>query len=292
MEIGIGLPAVIPDTPGKLILDWARRADMGPFSSLGLVDRLVYPNYSPLITLAGAAGVTMRIRLMTTVLIAPMYNTGILAKELASLDALSEGRLTVGLGIGSRKDDFLAAPASFEDRGKRFERQLEEMKRIWAGEPLNAQVGPIGPPPVQPGGPPILIGGRSLVALQRVARYGVGFISGGGGPAAARQGYEIAEKAWRDQKRSGKPRFVACTYYGIGPNAVNDAREYIFHYYGAEFGERMLPSIPTSPNAIKETIRAFAGIGVDELILWPTAAYVEQVPQMADLVSEFVPTQP
>ena len=289
MEIGIGLPAVIPETPGGLILNWARRADVGPFSSLGLVDRLVYSNYSPLIALAGASGATGRIRLMTAVLLVPLYNTGVLAKELASLDALSNGRLTVGMGIGSRKDDFLAAPASFEDRGKRFERQIEEMKRIWKGERLNDEVGPIGPEPVQPGGPPILIGGRSSAALQRVARLGDGFISGSGGPAAARQAYDVVEKAWRGQKRSGKPRFVACTYYGFGPTADLDAREYIIHYYGFELGERMLPSIPTTPDKIKDTIRAYNDIGVDELILWPTATYVEQVPRMADLVSQFAP---
>ena len=291
MEIGIGLPAVIPDTPGKLILDWAWRADAGPFSSLGLVDRLVYPNYSPLITLAGAAGITLRIRLMTTVLLAPLYNTGILAKELASLDALSSGRLTVGLGIGSRKDDFLAAPASFEDRGKRFDAQLAELKRIWRGDRLSAEVGPIGPEPVQPGGPPILIGGRSPVALQRVARYGVGFISGGGGPAAARQGYEIAAKAWSNQGRSGRPRFVACTYYGIGPNAVDRAREYLLHYYGPQYGQMLLQSVPTTPDQIKDTIRAFADVGAYELILWPTTMDLEQVDPMADLVSGFVSPQ-
>ena len=292
MEIGIGLPAVIPDVPGKLILDWAQRADTGPFSSLGLIDRLVYPNYSPLIALTGAGAVTLRIRLMTTVLLAPLFNTGVLAKELASIDALTGGRLTVGVGIGSREDDFLAAPASFKDRGKRFDHQLAEMKRIWAGDRLSAEVGPIGPTPVQPGGPPILIGGRSPVALQRVARYGVGFISGGGGPAAARQNYDIAEKAWRDQGRSGRPRFVACTYYGLGPTATNDAREYIIHYYGPQYGQMLLQSLPTTPDQIKDTIRAFADIGADELILWTTAMYVEQVPQMADLVSEFVSPQP
>ena len=109
MQIGIGLPANIPGVQGKLILDWAKKADSGPFSSLGLIDRLVYPNYEPLIAFAAAAGVTQRIRLMTTVLLAPLRNTAILAKQAASLDALSGGRLTLGLAIGGREDDFHAA---------------------------------------------------------------------------------------------------------------------------------------------------------------------------------------
>ena len=70
MNIGIGLPATIPWTNAPLILEWAKRADSTPFSSLGILDRLVYPNYEPLITLAAAAAVTERVRLMTTVLIA------------------------------------------------------------------------------------------------------------------------------------------------------------------------------------------------------------------------------
>src|SRR3954471_5892633 len=127
MDIGIGLPATIPGTKGSLILEWAKQADSGPFSSLGILDRLVYPNYEPLITLAAAAAVTERVRLMTTVLIAPLRGAGVLAKQAATIDALSSGRLTLGLGVGAREDDFRFAPASFHDRGRRFEEQLKLM---------------------------------------------------------------------------------------------------------------------------------------------------------------------
>ncbi len=143
MQIGIGLPATIPGVQGKHILDWAKKVDTGPFSSLSILDRLVYPNYEPLITLAAVAGATQRVRLVTTVLLAPLRNTAILAKQAASLDALSGGRLTLGLGIGSREDDFRAAHAGFHNRGKHFEEQLATMKRIWSGQPLADNVGPV-----------------------------------------------------------------------------------------------------------------------------------------------------
>src|SRR3712207_4046314 len=161
MDIGIGLPATIPGTRASLVLNWAKRADSGPFSSLGILDRLVYPNYEPLITLAAAAAVTDRVRLMTTVLIGPLRGAGVLAKQAATIDALSGGRLTLGLGVGGREDDFDAAPASFHDRARRFEEQLDLMKRIWSGGPVSEEIGRVGPPPEQAGGPQLLIGGYS-----------------------------------------------------------------------------------------------------------------------------------
>src|ERR671921_1699078 len=181
MDIGIGLSATIPGTRGSLILDWAKRADSGPFSSLGILDRMVYPNYEPLITLAAAAAVTSRVRLMTTVLLAPLRRAGVLAKQAATIDALSGGRLTLGLGVGGREDDFKAAPASFHDRARRFEQQLDLMKRIGSGEPVSDEVGPVGPPPAQAEGPELLIGGYSAVPIRRVGGWGGGGISRGGG---------------------------------------------------------------------------------------------------------------
>ncbi len=165
MKIGIGLPA-IPGTSGKMILDWAKLADQGPFSSLAMIDRIVYGNFEPMTALAAAAGVTERIRLITTILLAPTRNGGILAKQAATPDAISGGRLTLGMGVGAREDDFKAAPAPFSSRGRRFDEQLERMKRIWSGEPVGHSVGPVGPSPVQPGGPEILIGAFAPVALE------------------------------------------------------------------------------------------------------------------------------
>ena len=147
MQIGIGLPATIPGVTAPEILAWARRADAGPFSSLGIIDRLVYGNFEPLITLAAVAGATQRIRLMPSVLLAPLRSAALLAKEAATLDALSGGRLTLGLGVGSRELDFHAAGTSFTDRGRLFDDHLATMKRVWAGEAMADEIGAIGPEP-------------------------------------------------------------------------------------------------------------------------------------------------
>ena len=135
MKIGIGLPRIFPPGDGALILEWARRAEAASFSCIATLDRLVYPNHDPLMLLAAAAAATRRIRLMTSIVIAPLRNAGVLAKQAATLNALSGGRLSLGLGVGNRRDDFRAAPASFHDRGRRFDEQLALIERIWSGRP-------------------------------------------------------------------------------------------------------------------------------------------------------------
>src|SRR5579871_2980216 len=109
MQIGIGLPNAVPGTDGPRLIEWARRADAGPFTSLGVLDRLAYASYDPLTALAAAAAVTRRVRLVTMIVIGPLRNTLLLAKAAASVDALSGGRLTLGLAVGARRDDYEAA---------------------------------------------------------------------------------------------------------------------------------------------------------------------------------------
>jgi len=288
MKIGIGLPASIPGVSGERILEWAKKADSGPFSSLGIIDRLAYPNFEPLITLAAAAGATRRIRLMTTVLIAPLRNAGMLAKQAASLDALSGGRLTLGLGVGAREDDFRAAPAEFHNRGRRFEEELTFMKRIWSGQPLDTNIGSVGPKPVRQGGPEVLIGGYSPAAIKRVGRWGDGIILGGSSnPDVGRQFYAVAEEAWKAENRPGKPRLVACMYYGLGPNAAERAGAYIRNYYAfaGQRAEFIASSIPSTPEAIKRAMQTFSDIGADEMVFWACIPDLDQVDRLAELVS-------
>ena len=151
MRIGVGLPTSTPGvrgapgntaTRGPELVEWARRAEAGPFTSLGVVDRLVYDSTDPLVALAAAAAVTTRVRLVTMVVIGPIRPPAVLAAQAASLDALSEGRLTLGVSLGARRDDYTAAGAEWTDRGRRLSDQLAVMREIWEDD----QSGP-GPPP-------------------------------------------------------------------------------------------------------------------------------------------------
>ena len=182
MDIGIGLPSTIPGIPGRLILDWAHAAEQAGFSSLGTLDRLVYANLETVPALAAVAAVTERIGLTTAILIGPYRGNGaLLAKQLATVDAIAGGRLQVGIAVGGRADDFEATGSVFAERGRAFDAQLAELQAVWAQQPRGF-AGPIGPAPVRPGGPPLLIGGNAPAAFRRLTEYGAGWIMGGGGP--------------------------------------------------------------------------------------------------------------
>ena len=210
LDVGIGLPTLIPDIEGKTLVDWAVRAEEAVFSTLGTVGRLVYPNYDDLIALAAAAAVTARIRLTTSVLVAPPHaNVALLAEQAASLDRLSGGRLVLGVGTGGRDDDFTASGLPTAGRGRRLAAQIEEMKRIWSGEKRDP-AGPVGPPPVREGGPELLIGATSA---EMVKGYVAGFEQSGCdelifAPGSSRR---IRSPCSPRRSRNAKPRRRWCT---------------------------------------------------------------------------------
>jgi len=191
MDIGIGLPSTVPGAPGSEITGWARAAEAAGFSTLGTLDQVVFDNYDPLPVLAAAAAVTDRIGLMTSILIAPYRGNGaLLAKQLASVDRLSNGRLTVGIAVGTRRDDYDVTGSPYDGRGRAMDDLLSRMQSIWADDRSDSAA--IGPEPVRRGGPPLLIGGTGRAALCRVAEFGSGWIAGGGDPAAFA---EVAQSA-------------------------------------------------------------------------------------------------
>jgi probable F420-dependent oxidoreductase len=281
MHIGIGLPDPVPGTPGSTLVEWARRAEQRGFSGLATIDRIVYPSYESLVALSAAAAVTERIRLLTNVLLGPTRNPVLLAKEAASIDQLSGGRLTLGLGVGSRPDDYEAAGQEFKSRGRRWDRDLELMHRVWRGEIVGGAQHPVGPPPVNGKAVPILIGGMSDKAIERTVRWGIGWTVGGAPPEVGGPFAERVRAAWKEAGRDGEPRIVGLTYFGLRQDAVEKATEYFGHYYG-ETGKQFAPAIPTTAEALRERAKKFEEFGFDELFVDPTVADLEEIDRAAD----------
>src|SRR5688572_27662898 len=230
MDVGIGLPSTIRGATGAQIVEWARRAEARGFSSLGTIDRIVYDNYEPLIALAAAAAVTERIRLATTILIAPYRANGALvAKQAASVDRLSNGRLVVGAAVGGREDDYVASGVDFHRRGRIFDEMLHQWGDVWAGESFDT-VGAIGPRPPR-GRPPLFVGGTADAAFRRAARYGEGWIHGGGPPDQFIANAAKVREAWEAAGREGAPRLMALGYYALGERADDATDRYLRDYY-------------------------------------------------------------
>ncbi|MEC3951617.1 LLM class flavin-dependent oxidoreductase [Nocardia sp. CDC153] len=282
MHIGLGLPISDP----AALFDWARRADAGPFSTLGLLDRLVYDNPEPLVTLGVLAGATERIRLQTEVLIAPLRDPALLAKQAATLDVLSGGRFTLGLGVGGRADDHEASGTELRSRGRRLDQQIELMRALWAGKPFSDSCGPIGPAPRTAGGPELLFGGFQPAALDRVGRWGGGFLAAAA-PSWAGGLFETVRRSWSEHGRSGAPRIVAQVNVALGAqDVIDDARASMGAYY--EFSGRadyLVAGMLTTPGEIRDAIAQFGDLGADEVMLYCYGRAADQVDRLADVIS-------
>lgn len=288
MRIALGLPSRIASTDGNVIIEWSARADRGPFSSVVVTDRVVAAALEPLAVLAVAAGATRRVRLMTSVVIGPTRETTLLARQAASIDALSGGRLTLGLGIGVRENDYQATGFDFRRRGRRFDEQLPILRRLWRGEPLSAETGPIGPASTRTAGPELLIGGYVPAVARRIAECGDGYMApGGGDPESLMQMWQRIGIAWKEAGRQGQPRWVGASYYALGPAARDQATSYIKANYGynPELAERRLRGIPATVEGVESAIKRQAEMGVDEFILRPCAAELDQLDRLAEIAA-------
>ena len=280
MDIGIGLPNAVRGVERQGIVDWATRAEAAGFASLGTLDRIAYPNYESIVVLAAAAAVTERIRLVTDILILPLRtNTALFAKQTATIDALSGGRLELGLAVGGRKDDYELSGADFGSRGASFDRQLAQLTELWAGDA-------VGPDPANGTRPGLLIGGQSDKAFQRAAKYADGWTMGGGGPDAFTASLGKLKAAWSEAGRDGEPRTSALFYFSLGPDAENVAARNLGDYYSflSDYAQRIVQSAAKDAATLNGYVSAFEQAGVDEIICFPASSDPAQVELLAEAV--------
>jgi len=282
MDIGIGLPNTLA-VPGTVIAEWARRAEARGFTALATIDRIVYPTFDSLTSLAVAAGATSTIGLLTDILLGPVYPPVLLAKTTASLAAMSGGRLTLGIAVGGRPDDYAAVDRPFARRGRLMDETLDLLTRAWAGENVTGDDFPVTPD-VPGSRVPILVGGTTDAAVRRVVAYGDGWTAGGGGPAMAAPLVDKVRQAWQEAGREGEPRIAALVYYGLGDTEASQAS--LLRYYGflGDWAKAISDGAVRTPQAAKDIARDFAGIGMTEVHFIPTVADIDEVDRLADAV--------
>ena len=278
MDVGIGLPNAVRGVQRDGIVDWAQRAEAAGFSTLGTIDRIAYPNWESLTVLAAAAAVTERIGLMTDILISPLRtNWALYAKQAATIDNLSGGRLTLGLAVGGREDDYEASRVDFEGRGKQFDAQLEELTSLWGGDQ-------VGPAPVDGKRPKILIGGSAKPAFRRAAQYADGWTMGGGTPDDFKQGLAALKEAFESAGRDETPRTSALFYFSLGDDAQKNAEENIGDYYSflGDYASQVVDSAAKDADTLKGYFSAFEEAGADEVVCFPASSDPAQVELLAE----------
>lgn len=282
MQIGIGLPSHIAHVPGPLHAEWARRAERRGFAELAAIDRLVYESLDSIVALSVAAGATTVIGLTTNVLLAPLYPAALLAKQVTALAGASSGRLTLGLGIGSRPDDYTAVGVDFRRRGRILDQTVAVLRETCDAQTVTGDKA-LAPAPVRI---PILFGGRADASIRRAATIGDGWTAGalrdyGGQSVLA----DRVRAAWAEANRAGRPRLSASVNFALGDaETVAAGRAHLQRYYGfkPDYAALNVADMLTSPRDAAQTVRAYRDLGFDGVVFHPCVADLDQVDRLAD----------
>ena len=294
-NIGLAWVNPAPLTKPENVVNFAKKCEAMGCHSMWTIDRIVYDNLEPLTVLAAAAGATQKIRLGTSVLLANLRHPSHVAKIISTLDFISNGRLTVGLGFGSRENDYKAVEIPFEHRGSRAVEQVQLMKRLWTednvtykGRFYNVENLTVGPKPIQKPHPPIWTGGSAEVALKRAGTWANGFICGSSAipdfPATWEKISGYAKAAGRDPNKINKAGLTFMAIDDDQNKAVKTVEDYVMRYYGRLRADVANTSLVGAPSAIIDRIGAFLAKGLDTLII----GLADPDPRQLDLFGEKV----
>ena len=292
MKIGLCFPYTQPDMSRETMLTWYRRVEEGPFSSLSCGERMIGNSVEMSTTLAGAAAVTERIRIVPTLYVLPMHPAIWVAKQAATLDVLSGGRVTITVGVGGRDHDYRCMERERDKPHARMEEQVAQIRSIWRGELPFEGPEAIGPAPVQPGGPPILAGVMGPGAIKRASRYadGVYSWSGAGNPAEIDGQLQRVRAAWTDEGREAAPQHVAGFWYSLAPDADRRLKEYVFKYtriMGEDVARAMSSVVDrSSADAVRESLDAYEELGVEECMLNSATADTAELDNLLEVLEK------
>ncbi|MAY39211.1 MULTISPECIES: LLM class flavin-dependent oxidoreductase [Spongiibacter] len=290
MKIGVCLPYMKRGLNRQTFQDWCRIIDQGPFSSLSCGERVTGYSMEMRNILAFAAASTERVRIIPSLYVLPMHSAVQAAKEIATLDILSNGRVTVTVGVGGREKDYQALGAEMKGRFQRMDEQIALMKRIWRGEQID-DFDEIGPDPVQAGGPPILVGAMGPKSIQRVSKWADGLygFAMDGDAGLINHFFSSADRAWAESGRKEKPYRMGGFWYSLADNSQQALRDYVFDYlkvFGDDEAEKVARTMRMhDPQAILDGIAAIEELGCDELQLVPASSDIAEVDRLANLLA-------
>ena len=290
------MPVMEPDLDATMLRTWATTIDDGPFSSLCWGERIAFDNPDSLTLLGALSAWTDRVELVTTVIVPQLHDPVMCAKALATGDMLSGGRLTVGIGVGGRHEDYQAVGADLKTQTMRgMAERVEVMRRVWAGEKITDSVLPVGPAPVRRGGPRLLVGTVGPKTVRSAASWadGLAGISMDLDVVKENALFDVARDAWT-QAGKPAPHLATSFWFAMGPaeQARDQIRRHLRRYMNwipAEYVDAIAPTTgwAGSEDELAAVLRAFEEVGADEIHLIPTSSDVDQLRRAADVAKEF-----
>jgi alkanesulfonate monooxygenase SsuD/methylene tetrahydromethanopterin reductase-like flavin-dependent oxidoreductase (luciferase family) len=290
MKVGICLPYMKPDLNRQVIRDWCQLVDEGPFSSLSCGERITGYTFEMRSVLAFAAAITSRVRIVPSLYVLPMHSAVWAAKEIATLDQLSDGRVTVTVGVGGREVDYQAVGADFRKRHQKMDEQVGIMKKIWAGEAPFEGADPVGPVPVQQPGPPILAGAMGPKAIARASHWADGLysFSMSGSGTETRSMFEQGLKSWEENGRNCPPRLVGGFWYSLANDAEQKLKSYVYDYLKV-LGDDMANAVAASMtrftgDEVLKGLDELEQAGSEEVFLVPATAELSELEELVKLL--------
>lgn len=292
MDVGMTMPAMEANLTGAILEQWAREVDCGPYACLAMGERIPFDSPDIVALLGACAGWTKRVRLNATVFVAQLHAPVMLAKQIASLDVVSGGRIVAGFGVGAREEDYRAVGADWKTRNiAELTRRVAAMKRVWAGEmPCEGMSYRVGPLPVQTGGPPVMAGVRGPKAIRAAAAWAEGVFGMSRGPDLAEIDayFNAARAAWA-AVGTARPRLAMSFWYALGDNAHEQMKRHLrryFTFYTQAQVENLLPTtgFRGTPGQLRDFLRRIEDLGADEVSLIPTCIDPNEPSRVAEIL--------
>lgn len=283
----------------------SQRAESLGFDSIWATDHIAFQNpiLEAVVALSAMAGWTERITLGTGVLLLPLRHPSLVAKQFASLDFISGGRVILGIGVGGEgAKDFDAVEIPRGERGARCNEAIDVVRRLWAEQPASHsgrffQFDDVRmePPPVQPGGPPLWVGGRSKAALRRVAERCDGWLAYFVSPERFRRDWatvrELADAAGRDASRLTPAFTAAIAMDADSAKAQKRLAAHLSKRYGMDFDNQRVRSlaIAGTPSECRDRVAEYVESGATSfvfLLTGPVEAMVEETEQIFEEIAK------
>ncbi|MDA3001446.1 MAG: LLM class flavin-dependent oxidoreductase [Actinomycetota bacterium] len=290
MSVGVALPQMATGLDRDRLVAWCRGIDDGPFSSVSAGERITFHNLDGFTLCSAAAALTSRVRVLVNVVVLPWHAPAMVAKELASLDVVSGGRVDVAVGVGGRQQDYAALGSPFSGRHGRLDAAVDEVRRLWNGGAA-ADGERVGPEPIQAGGPPILASAMGPKSLARAARWASG-VSGftllGDAGEAARL-FRATEAAWVDAGRVDQPRLVTGSFVALGhdaPRTLHDFAETYLRVFSPDLAASLASAMPLhDASRLVDLLDAIEAEGAHEFIVVPATSDPRMLDALADAVA-------